>query len=172
MLSGNNLWWWIPLSWSFSYITLLEYPLLGWKTTSDAIYDPLYLVDSLLVVTSEQQSPCYTFQSPLVQPEVLLTFCTEPKQQVESSCLLTCNELLIVSFTWWWLEAPSKQCVLPKGMFNHHDCTAAVGRLLPKPCSPGVHPSRCSFRKAFCTIATLPFFPSSSYPICFWVTFN
>lgn len=52
---------------------------MGGKITSHAIYDPLYLLDSLLVVTSEQQSPCYTLQSPLVQPEVLLTFCTEPK---------------------------------------------------------------------------------------------
>lgn len=44
----------------------------GGKTTPDAIYDPLYLVDSLLVVTREKQSP-------LIQPAVLLTFCTEPK---------------------------------------------------------------------------------------------
>lgn len=71
VLPGNNLWWWISSSWSFSYIVVLEYPLLGRNATSDAIYDPLYLVDSLLVVTSEQQSPCHTLQSPPVQPEVV-----------------------------------------------------------------------------------------------------
>lgn len=51
-------------------------------------------------------------------------------------CLLTRNGSFIVSFIQWWLEASSNQCVLPKGMFNHHDCTAGVRRLPPKPSSP------------------------------------
>lgn len=78
VLSENNLWWWTPLSCFFSYVAVLEYPLLGWNTTSDAIYNPVYLVDSLLIVTSEQQSSC-TLQSPGVK------YCCQPFLQNPNS---------------------------------------------------------------------------------------
>lgn len=56
---------------------LLSWNILCWGER--LLQMPFYLVDSLLVVTSEQQSPCDTVLSPHVQPEVLSAFCTEPE---------------------------------------------------------------------------------------------
>lgn len=131
VLPGSNLWWWIPLSWPFSYVAVLEYPLLGRKTTSDAILSSWLFIGScqwtIEPLSYFPKSPCSAWST------VSLLYRTWIAGGV--ILLLNTHGSFIISFIQWWLEAPSKQYVLPKGMFNHHDCTE-VGRLPPKPSSP------------------------------------